>query len=173
MSDLHKINELIRHINYVQEAGILLGTRLIEKGYNQLGINLIARCYRHDNSKFYGIEYDFISHHAEIDEKDKPKLELVIEHHNRTNCHHPEFHGSISQMPDECIAEMTCDWKSRSNEFGSSLQAYIDDVATVRYGFTKKEKIYRRIMFFVKILLGKEFKKLPKVKVVKAPPLPD
>lgn len=163
-SDLEKIQELVRHINSVQENGVLLGTRLIEKGYNKLGIALIERVYSHDIGKFRGIEFEFLSHNND-ENVDKEKLAMAISHHNQTNRHHPEYHhDGIHGFSDLDTCEWISDIKSRANAFGSCLKTWIDEEASKRYGFTKKDKIYKKIMFFLKILLGNQFKKLPKVK---------
>lgn len=161
-TDIEKIQELVRHINYVQEAGVLLGTRLMELGKIDLGRKLIARCYRHDNSKFFGIEWDYISHHN--DEENKERVALAVTQHNRSQEHHPEYWNNISEMDDVSIAEFVCDIFSRSNQFGSSIFTWIEEVAITKYGFTKKDKVYKRIMYFIKILVGKQFRKLPKIK---------
>ncbi len=165
ITDIEKINELVRHLNSVQEAGVLLGTRLIEKGFNKLGIALIGRCYCHDVSKFGDFEFEFISHHIEITDENKEKVQLAVRQHQASNQHHPEFHpNGIVDMSELDIGEFVCDVYSRSASWGLSLQTFIDEEATVKYGFKKNDKTYRKIMFFVKLLLGKQFKKLSKPK---------
>ena len=75
-----------------------------------------------------------------------------------TNRHHPCYWGGIKYMPDVNIAEMTCDWKARANEFGTDLREWIDKHATKKYKFTKKDEVYKKIEKFVNLLLEKPFK---------------
>lgn len=152
MNTTDRIDEIIRHIDGVQLSCRLLGERLIESGKADLGRLLIARGYIHDNSKFYGIEWDYLTN------GDQEKLKLAISQHNRTNDHHPEFWGGIDLMPPLCIAEMVCDWKVRSSEFGSSLRDWVDGDAAKRYKYTKDSKVYTTINFFVNLLCDKPFK---------------
>ena len=59
MDDDKHLKSLIRHINHVKEDSYLLGEALISKG-EELGLQLIANGYIHDNSKFYGVEWLYI-----------------------------------------------------------------------------------------------------------------
>lgn len=154
---LKKIDALFRHIEGVQSNCRILGERLIELGRTDLGVQLIRNALIHDQSKFSGIEWDNLSNEVETAES-KLLLQEAISHHNRTNPHHPEFWGGIKNMPPVYIAEMVCDWKARSSEFGTSLQEWIDESATVRFAFTKRDKIYKDIKAFLSLLLEKPFK---------------
>lgn len=147
-----KIDEIVRHIDGVQTACRLLGERLIDNDKADLGRLLIARGYVHDNSKFYGIEWDYLV------SGDSEHLKLAISQHNRTNDHHPEYWGGIDLMPPLCLAEMVCDWKVRSGEFGSSLRDWVDGDASKRFKYTKGSKVYSTIMYFVDLLCDKPFK---------------
>lgn len=144
---------VLRHIKHVQDAAQLLGERMMENGDRDQGRILIANSFKHDNSKFYGIEWEYMG----AEEIDKDKLGLAILQHVTTNEHHPEYWGDIKQMPRVYIAEMVCDWYARSVEFGSDLRAWIKDYAMDRFGFTTSTKIYKEIKQFVDILLDKRF----------------
>jgi hypothetical protein len=160
MSDtLKKVDALYRHIEEVQRNCRLLGERLIEQGQDELGVQLIRNALVHDQSKFSGIEWDYLQIDPEKDD-DKQNLALAIKHHNRTNLHHPEAWRGIKHMPDVYIAEMVCDWKARSSEFGSSLKDWIDNGAAQRFGYTKRDKVYKTIMAYTKLLLDEPFKKI-------------
>lgn len=157
---ISKIRTLLRHINNVQENCLILGEKLIEKGEVQLGIHLIAKGQLHDNSKFYALELEYLDPKNE----DKEKLNLAIQQHNQTNDHHPEYFGSIKEMPKICLAELVADWVSRSGEMGTSVRDWINEEATVRFGFTKDDEVYKQIMEFVDLLCDKPFSKIrPKV----------
>jgi hypothetical protein len=55
---------------------------------------------------------------------------------------------------------MVCDWKARSEEFGSSLKDYIDELATKRWNFSKDDRTYKEIMSFVDLLCEKPFEQI-------------
>lgn len=147
-----EIDKLLRHIQNVSGNCIVLGKKLIEQNEAELGNALIANGLIHDNSKFFGIE------RKNLGSDDKEKQKLAIQQHNETNEHHPEFWGGIKQMPRIFVAEMVCDWKARSNEFGTDLRAWIETSAMQRFGFTKKDKVWKWINEFLNLLLDKPFK---------------
>jgi hypothetical protein len=145
---------LLRHIENVRDDCELLGTRLIERGEFDFGKTLIQHGLIHDNSKFEGIEWEELNgHHDHL-------LEVAIREHNRRNPHHPEYWGStggIHEMPRIFVAEMCCDWHSRSAEFGSALRPWIEEKATSRFGFTKADEVYKQIDEFLNLLLEPAF----------------
>lgn len=151
MRDCDRIMGLVRHIRGVQENAILLGERLMERGQFNLGKTIIANSFLHDNSKFFGTEWDYLS--------DTPpsnhELKIAVFQHSRTNRHHPEFYdGGIHGMPVEAIAEMVCDWKARSAERGTSIRDWIETEAMKRYEFKKTDPVYATIMDFVNLLVA-------------------
>lgn len=148
------IDNLVRHIDMVRNACLLLGKRLIKDGQKELGRLVIAQGFQHDSSKFYGIEWDYM--HAGPD-VDKTALSLAVHQHTRTNQHHPEYWGGIENMPPLCIAEMVCDWYARGMEFGTSLREWINDTALERFHIKKESEEYKLIMKYVDILLENSF----------------
>jgi len=148
------IDHLLRHIQNVSSNCTILGKKLIEKGEFEFGNTLIANGLIHDNSKFFGIEYEYLN------SSDTEKQRLAIYQHNRTNRHHPEYWGSIKNMPKIFVAEMVCDWKARSNEFGTDLREWIEKSAMQKFNFTKKDKIWKWINEFLNLLLDKPFKQI-------------
>lgn len=159
---LDKVDSIIRHIKNVQDNCCLLGRRLIEKGEIDLGRMLIAHGLSHDNSKFFGTEWDNMSSiQSPTEDPTKVKRNLSISHHQRTNHHHPEFWpNGIKSMPDVFIAEMSCDWKSRSEEFGTNLREWINEYATKHWNFTVEDDIYKKIMKYVDMLCEKPFEQI-------------
>jgi len=151
-----RVAGIVRHINNVRDNCLLLGERLIGQGEKELGRLLISNGFIHDNSKFHGVEWD----HLSSDGTDPELLRVAVSNHNRTNPHHPEYWGGINEMPNLYVAEMVCDWKARSNEFGSSLQDWIDGGAAKKFGYTKDSAVYGSIMRFVGILCDKPLKPL-------------
>lgn len=148
-----KLESRVRHIQNVQKSARLLADRLAEKGEFDLARRLVQRSLCHDSSKFEGIEWEFLDIPSS-DKKNQESLRLAIHQHQQSNDHHPEFFsGGIADMSRVQIAEMVCDWKARSEEFGSSLLDWIREDACERYGFTTRTRVYQRIKFFLDLLL--------------------
>jgi len=155
---MEKIRAISRHIRNVEDNCLLLGEKLIGKGEVNLGHKLIANGYIHDASKFHGMEWEYMAPGTPLAEEGaKLKLKMAVQHHNKTNSHHPEYWGDIRLMPRLYLAEMACDWKARSEEFGTSLRDWIDEQATKRFAFTKDERVYKEITEFVDLLCPKPF----------------
>jgi hypothetical protein len=154
---MEKVKALTRHIRNVEDNCLFLGEKLIRDGEIELGHHLIANGFIHDASKFFGIEWDYLSVIPKKEEETKLKLKLAVQQHNSTNKHHPEAWDGIENMPSVYIAEMVCDWKARSEEFGTSLREWIDNEATKRYGFTKDSALNKEITKYVDLLCGTPF----------------
>lgn len=148
-----KLDSRIRHIRNVQKSAELLAERLADRGEFDLARRLVQSSLHHDSSKFEGIEWEFLDV-EKADKENKEKLMMAVHQHQQRNDHHPEYfsHG-IDDMSQVQIAEMVCDWKARSEEFGSSLRDWIKEKASERYGFTLRSKNYKKIKFFVDLLL--------------------
>ena len=153
-----KVRAIARHIRNVEDNCLLLGEKLIESGEIDLGRQLIANGMVHDESKFHGIEFEYLSLNNPTEENTKLKLKMAVNQHRMTNKHHPEaWSGGIKDMPDVYIAEMVCDVKARSEEFGTDLRKWIDEEATKRYKFTMEDKVYKDLMRFVNLLCQTPF----------------
>lgn len=154
LSPQDHIENLVRHIDLVKANCLFLGRRLMSQGRVEFGKILVSRGYLHDNSKFFGIEWDYL--HAG---KDIPQevLQLAIKQHQSRNEHHPEFWGGIENMPEIAIAEMVCDWYARSSEFASCLRDWIENVAVKRYGIDKESRQYEYIVNFTNLLVEDMF----------------
>jgi len=148
------LDNLVRHIELVRDAGLLLGKRLMHEGEADFGRLLIARVFVHDASKFFGAEWAFLHRGSAVP---KDKLELAINQHQQTNEHHPEYWGGVDKMPDIAVAEMVCDWYARSQEFGTGLRDWIDEVAVPRFQIDKTAQQYKWIQKFVDVLLEDVF----------------
>lgn len=155
------VDAIIRHIQNVQDNCIILGKKLIERGCIELGANLIKNGFLHDSSKFSGIEWENMTPLTTIEERnEKAKLKMAIQHHSKTNSHHPEYWGNIKDMPNIAILEMVCDWKARSEEFGTSLRDWIDESALKRWNFTKNDEVYKKIIEYVDMICEKPFQNI-------------
>ena len=154
---MEKVRALTRHIRNVEDNCLLLGEKLILSGEIELGHHLIANGFVHDASKFSGIEWDYLSVLPAKEEETKLKLKMAVHHHNSTNKHHPEAWQGIKNMPTVYLAEFCCDIKARSEEFGTDLRNWIDEVATKKYCFAKEDEVYKKIMKFVDMLCPPPF----------------
>ena len=148
------LDNLVRHIELVREAGLLLGKRLMRRGEEEFGRLLIARVFVHDATKFYGAEWKYL--HAGQDVP-PDKLELAVTQHRETNQHHPEYWGGLHRMPDIAVAEMVCDWYARAQEFGTGLRDWIGGPATERFQIDRDSPQYQWIRKFVDLLLEDPF----------------
>lgn len=163
MNSKVKLEKVIRHKDLVLDNAKIIAEHLMDEGgeENELTARmLIAWAYDHDRSKLYSLEWD---HLVNYDPKD-PKLKEAINHHLGENPHHPEYWKEsvddpidISEMPEQFIAEMVCDWKARATEFGTCLVEWIDEKATVKYNFVKGDAVYARIMRYVNMICEKAF----------------
>lgn len=143
------LDNLVRHINLVRDACLLLGKKLIAQERPDLGRLLIANGFIHDASKFTGIEWDYL--HAGTD-TDKESLVLAIKQHVTTNPHHPEYWGGFEYMPEIYIAEMACDFYARSQEFGSCLIDWIKNDGEEKYRFSRYGTKYKQLRGFINLL---------------------
>lgn len=160
---LNKIRGITRHIRNVEDNCFLLGEKLILNGEIDLGKRLIANGFVHDVSKFNGIEFEHMAPGIACQEESaKLKLKLAIHHHQKTNPHHPEYWQSIHEMPEVYLCELVCDWKSRSEEFGTSLKNWINDDATKKFSFTREDNVYKKIMKYVDMLCEHSFENISK-----------
>lgn len=150
--DWKKVEELTRHIARVQENCLLLGQRLHEIKKYELSRQIIANGQIHDNSKFRGVEWE------NLFSEDVEQVAIAMRHHNTTNLHHPEsWAGGIKEMHPVYLGELVCDWRARSSEFGTSLTDWIEKDAKKRFRFTKRDKVYQDLYYFVNLLLEKPF----------------
>lgn len=148
--EIHKIEQVLEHINNVQRNCHKLGIRLILNGEIELGRTLISNGQIHDNSKLIGIEFEHLF-------RGDPLLDDVVKHHQAINPHHPEYWGSIHSMPRVYVAEMVCDWYARACEFGTSIRDWIENEAVERFSFSKGDPIYNTIYEMLNLLLDPPF----------------
>jgi len=158
MDVIPKLEKLIKHIQHVQESSTILAEWSILQGNVEQGIALMQNAAKHDNSKFSGIELRYL---VLNETSDNDLIKSAVEHHNRTNLHHPEaWSGGIRQMTPLYVMEMVADWRSRSTEFGTDLRCWICDQATEKFHFKKTDRVYKDIQRYLKVILDIPFKKL-------------
>lgn len=147
---------LMRHINGVRDNCQRLGNALIERGEVNFGKNLIANGLIHDNSKFHGIEWEYL--HSDVKENNEVMFMMAANHHIHTNFHHPEFWGYIQEMPRIYLAEHACDILARSNEFGDDVREWLKEKAYKKYNYPINGKIHKQILEFLNLLTEPPFK---------------
>ena len=151
---VQKLDTIIRHKKDVLEICILMSERLIAEDARNADFSrrLIASAFAHDNSKLIvTLEWNHLTNADESDDM----LDIAIKEHAENNNHHPEFWGSIKDMPDLNLCECICDWFARSNELGTDFFEWISKKATVRWQFSKRDKVYKKIMRYANLLVTK------------------
>lgn len=144
-----KLELRTEHIEGVQRAARKLSSRLAEQGEFTLARRLVQRAYRHDNSKFEGVEWNHMDKGF-----DDPLGKEAILHHQQVNNHHPEYFAEgIKGMSEVQLAEMVCDWHARQSEIGTDLREWVTGKAAEKYEYSLKSVVYKRIKRFVDLLL--------------------
>jgi hypothetical protein len=152
-----RLTRLLRHIHLVQEGCQVIADKLTEEGEEDFARRLIANSMIHDNSKFHGIEWEYL--HEEVKEENSEVFKLALSHHISTNPHHPEYWPSgITEMPRLFLCEMVADWHARSAEFGTDLREWIKEKACKKYEISCNCKVYKQIKDFLDLLLERSFK---------------
>jgi hypothetical protein len=148
----NKLTNVLRHIKRVED-----NCNLIAKDYEdsdlKFALQLIQRGRRHDVSKLNLTEF------IELLDPSHPNFHQRLLHHRKHNDHHPEYwDGGIKKMNANpaAVAEMVCDWKARSEEFGSDLESWINDTFTI-YNYTTNDAVYELILKFKNILTRTRF----------------
>jgi hypothetical protein len=67
----------------------------------------------------------------------KKKIDQAVQHHYKSNSHHPEYYDSPSDMTKKDIIEMVSDWGAMSRELGGSLNEW---ASKHMRGFSKDQK---------------------------------
>lgn len=148
-----RLQKLLRHVEGVQRDCRIIAVHLIERGDFDLGKQLIAHGMVHDASKFSGIEWDHLG-------SDDPVAHRAAwEQHVTLNKHHPEHwgQGGIHAMSPVYLAEMVCDWHSRSSEFDNSVREWMWETAMPRFGFTEADPVFGVIEGFMGLLLERRW----------------
>jgi hypothetical protein len=150
-----KVQQTLEHIKRVQDNCFIIAYKLIDQNNYKLARLVIDRALAHDATKFSRKdEFNILV----LGEDKNDQLQQAIKNHQYRNDHHPEcWLNGIGDMSDEALIEMICDWRARSYERDMSLNEWIDQEATKRWNFTKEDVIYKRIMYFVDLLVEKPY----------------
>ncbi len=153
------LENLVRHCELVRDGCLRVGRKLMERGQVELGRALVSRGFLHDNSKFLGIEWDYLHGGHGVP---KDALSLAVRHHVLSNDHHPEFWGGIEHMPGIAICEMVCDWGARAQEFGTGLRGWVEEQAAIRYNIDRNGPQWKIIQDTLGMLIDVPFVLLPR-----------
>lgn len=151
-----RLDILLRHIENVRNNCIILAKKLEERGEADFALKLIANGQIHDNSKFHGIEWEYL--HGDVKESNPELFLNAAKQHIFNNPHHPEYWQNIQEMPRIYLAEHCADILARSQEFGQCLWDWIENEGMKKYGYTKKDKVGKQVKEFVSLLLETSFK---------------
>jgi len=141
-----------KHVALVQENMKYMATVMPEQHDA-----LINAAYHHDRSKLiepeftpYVWRYYRTTWRAQGEQDTQvttfmadPTLDQAIRdavvHHVTHNRHHPEWHLDPDDMTTLDIVEMCCDWYAMSQEHGTSIDAWVENVIPRRYAFGQKK----------------------------------
>lgn len=153
------VQDLQNHIALVQKNATFLALTIAEEGQVNIARVLLANAAVHDASKWQGIEWECLHMGPTVS---KTMVQKAVIQHQKTNRHHPEYWGGLSQMPiadghSVYVAEMVCDWMARSQEFAEDLREFIDEKAAMRFNFASAPQQSVLIHKYVDMLLPKKF----------------
>lgn len=153
----HRLNLLVRHIGHVRENCFQLSQFFLDEDEPELAVEIIRRGLCHDQSKFVGLEFQYL--HTEVKDSHAALFQEALETHWSLNDHHPEHWSSgVREMPRVVLAEMVADWVARGQEFGSDVLEFVHEVACPRYGITHDSPVYEQIFEFLGVLLERKFR---------------
>jgi len=148
LDTIKKIEAITNHIDKVRNNCLIMGKALINKT-DPMGVKLIELGYCHDNSKFSGIEFEYLWNGS-------PKFLEALSTHQLGNKHHPEYWGNVNLIPDLYLAEMVCDCWARAQEFGTDIRNWFENEGRERYGMN--DEIMEKIRYFLDLVLVPKFK---------------
>ena len=146
-----KLNSIIRHIKKVEDNCNVIARKLMPT-QPKFSRALIQRGRLHDISKLSTYEYN----HLDITDS---AFQSALKSHHRKNSHHPEHYNSIHAMSELDIAEMVCDCLARSQEFGSDIKQWFFIDAPKIHKYTQTDHVWKRIEFYLDLLLTPKFTK--------------
>jgi hypothetical protein len=153
--DKQHLQSVIKHIARVRENCQILADKLIDNNETELAMRLIANSLTHDKSKLFGAEWLYLR--EDIKQSHPGMFNIALQNHTSANRHHPEYWGSIKDMPSVYLAEFVCDVTSRSQEFGDNIREWVKNIATKKFDFTVQSNTYREIKKYLDLLLEKPF----------------
>lgn len=145
------------HIAYVNK-----GANKLSKAFPEMRSELMNRAKAHDASKFQKHEYiPYVwmswkrkkgNESFKFPEGVQDAVDKAIQHHLKSNRHHPESHSNPDKMTVLDIAEMVCDWHAFHYEFGDDTKKWADDNIGKRWKFNKMttKLIYKYIEVLMK-----------------------
>lgn len=151
-SKLKELEDTFLHKKYVLDSCFKMAKYLFEIGEDDLGMHLLKRATKHDNSKLEEEELEALAKIAEdgdsmreASEKLSDFKKAAIALHWKNNRHHPEFFSDVSNMDEIDILEMVCDWHARSCQYHTNLIEFCETRQENRFHFPQEmyEKIHK------------------------------
>ena len=137
-----------KHIERVRRCLSVMAT------VTEHGEELLQRGDAHDASKFGPEErlpYIWLTEFHRCRQMGEPftyppgmeqRVRAAIDHHMKSNRHHPDFHEDPNQMTDVDLIEMVCDWTAMSQEFnqdGGSARGWAAKTIGTRVHFDEQK----------------------------------
>lgn len=138
-----------KHISLVNEYAAKIGKSYPNHDASKLDMLLNGYCY-------------FYKPKEERTEEEQQALDLATLIHVRNSSHHPEYWTKTSiegftrdnftpngiidatEMPDECLEEMVCDWCAVAEVRQNTVQWWFDQVNGKRWLFSEEQQNYIR-----------------------------
>ena len=152
MNDTEKLTSIIQHIKRVEANCNIISRKMMDIN-SKFAIELAKRGRIHDASKFDQLEFENLWAGQKC-------FDIALLHHHCHNSHHPEHYiNGVYGMSELDLCEMVCDWKSRSEEFGTDVRiwAFSDDKAPKKYGYLGDQEIYDKLEYYINMILNKPF----------------
>jgi len=147
---IERCSKIFDHIQNVQEFCFKLAVELIKDSQQRLARQLLKRALSHDLSKFSDLEY------YGMYSEDKAIKDLAINNHRSLNPHHIDYHVNLLDMQEVDLAEMACDLRARSVEFGSSVKDYVKDFIEFRK-ISPNSKFYKSVTKYLNMIIEDKF----------------
>lgn len=152
MTDLEKVNAILKHIQRVEQNCIELAMKILPTDL-RFALDLISRGRSHDLSKFKPYQFEHLW-------DGDTKFESALLQHRSLEMHHPDYHtGGIYGMSDLDIAEMVCDCLARAQEFGSDIRDFFfrEENAPTLFDYKGDIEIQSKIEKYLSLILAKTF----------------
>jgi hypothetical protein len=156
-TDLEHLDDVVTHLLELHECAVKMARKLMTMGDKEkaFALKLLERAFKHDSDKFKPSIWKHLRRGCDGSEE----FVEAWRSHTSNNRHHPEYHSrGIHEMSDLDLAELLCDWAARASEMKTGLQQYIEEKATLRYGFSQHDPVYARLIHFKSLLCGEEFR---------------
>lgn len=149
--------DTITHKKIVMDNCLLMFEYLADNGQLELGIELLRRGAKHDNSKFESGEFESLAEILESRDCFTNANSVLsdyeikaIERHWKENRHHPEYFSSERNMSELDIIEMVCDWFARSIQYKTDFIPFVEERQRKRFKFSNEK--FKVILYYCNLI---------------------